>query len=50
MDDPQDLHPVRCHKCQKPIRSGETYPLVRLPEGSEVPVHYACMGGKPVQD
>jgi hypothetical protein len=43
-----ELHPLRCDKCGKPIPRGETYCQVRTPDG-EVPVHHACMGGKPVQ-
>jgi hypothetical protein len=34
-----------CKRCQKPIRSGQSYAQVRLPDGSEVPVHGGCMEG-----
>lgn len=34
-----------CARCSRPIERGEAHPVVRVPDGSEVPVHFSCMQG-----
>lgn len=46
MNEPTQLHQMRCASCKRAIVKGERYATVNLPEGGTASVHAECMGAE----